>query len=226
MQELVFTDKDFRTTFSVQGTKYPNYVKKPMLCPRCGAYVDSTKVETKLFSMSADPHYGFVKYTCTHCKEPYIVAYEIDYEHKRTKFSAFFPCVSAEFENERLKNISPRFISYYNQAMRAELAGDIELAATGYRMSLECLVKDYAIRELGRDRNDVSRKSLYEAIGEYLGERDLISAADVVRILGNDYAHYERRYPEHDFPILKSYMEIFIRLIDTKIMIAHPPLGR
>lgn len=226
MQELVFTNKEFRTTFSVQGQAYPNHVNKPMLCPRCGAYVDSTKADTKLFSMSTDPHYGFVKYTCTHCKKPYIVAYEIDYEHKSTKFSAFFPSMSAEFENERLANVSPRFISYYNQAMRAELAGDIELAATGYRMSLECLVKDYAINELGRDRNEVSRKTLYEAIGEYLGERDLISTADVVRILGNDYTHYERRYPEHDFPILKSYMEIFIRLIDTKIMIAHPPLGR
>lgn len=226
MQELVFTAKDFRATFSAQGSNYPNNIEKPMLCPHCGAYVDSTKVDSKLFSMTEDPRYGFVKYTCTHCQKAYIVAFEVNFERKTAKFKAFFPSMSADFANERLGNVSPKFISYYNQAMRAELAGDTELAATGYRMSLECLVKDYAISELGKDRNEVSKKTLYEAIGEYLGERDLISAADVVRILGNDYAHYERRYPEHDFPILKSYLDIFIKMIDTKLMIAHPPLGR
>ena len=53
-----------------------------------------------------------------------------------------------------------------------------------------------------------------------------MNTADVIRILGNDYAHYERKYPEHDFELLKRYMDIFINLVETKILIAHPPVER
>ena len=100
------------------------------------------------------------------------------------------------------------------------------MAAIGYRHALECLVKDYAIIELKKDREEVVKKTLAEAIGEYLGEKELVATADVVRILGNDYAHYERKYPEHDFALLKNYMRIFIGLIETKFMISHPPVAR
>ncbi len=130
------------------------------------------------------------------------------------------------YQNQILESVSPRFISSYNQALRAEIRGDIELAAIGYRQALECLVKDYAINECGADKEKVVKTKLFDAISEYLGEKDLVSAADVVRILGNDYAHYERKYPQHDFELLKRYMEIFIKLAETKMLIAHPPVSR
>ena len=53
-----------------------------------------------------------------------------------------------------------------------------------------------------------------------------IKGADVVRILGNDFTHYERKYPEFDFKVLKKYMEISIQIIDTQLMINHPPVER
>ena len=98
-------------------------------------------------------------------------------------------------------------MTMYNQALQCEKNGNFELAAVGFRAALEILVKDYAIKELKIDSETVSGKTLFNAIGEYLDEKPLVTSADVIRILGNDYAHYERKYPEHDFEILKEYME-------------------
>ena len=114
----------------------------------------------------------------------------------------------------------------YNQALRSESKGDIELAAIGYRSALEILVKDYAINELGLSVDEVAKKPLCNAIGEYLDQENLVSAADVVRIFGNDYTHYQERYPDKDFNVLKSYMTIFMQLIITQYMIKHPPVSR
>ena len=61
--------------------------------------------------------------------------------------------------NDTLATISPRFIDMYNQALQSEYAGNIELAAIGYRASLEVLVKDFAINELHEPANNVEEKN-------------------------------------------------------------------
>jgi len=154
------------------------------------------------------------------------VIYEINHEKKIADFGAYYPQVSIKYENETIAAVSPRFIDMYNQALTSESLGNIELAAVGFRQALECLVKDFAIIELKRDRDEVIGKTLYSAIGDYFEETSFVSSADVVRILGNDYAHYDRKYPQLDFEILKRYMLIFINLVETKLLISHPPVQR
>lgn len=70
------------------------------------------------------------------------------------------------------------------------------------------------------------KKKLFDAISQYLNQPDLINTADVVRILGNDYTHYKRKYPQHDFELLKGYMDIFLKQIEVQYMINHPPVSR
>ena len=65
--------------------------------------------------------------------------------------------------------------------------------------------------------------SLYDAIGIYLTEVNLeTSAADVIRVLGNDYTHYQRKYNDIDFIVVKKYLEILIQQIDTKLLLMEP----
>lgn len=130
------------------------------------------------------------------------------------------------YANEKLAAISQRFIDMYNQALFAEFNQNYELAAIGFRSALEILVKDYAIQELGEPAETVAKQSLCNAIEKYLNLPDLVNTADVVRILGNDYTHYQRKYPEHDFALLKKYMEIFLSQIEVRYMINHPPVTR
>ena len=164
---------------------------------------------------------------CTHCNKYFVTANVFNIVNKTSYYAGSFPSSNVpEYKNERIVKISPRFISLYNQSLRAEHNGDIDLAGFGMRSALETLVKDYSVAILKIDENMVAKTSLCDCIGNYLGNKDLISTADVVRILGNDYVHAQKKYPEHDFEVLKNYMDIFISLIDVQLKIKFPPVER
>lgn len=216
-------------TFQKRGTTLDNSwgftYEKPSVCPYCGFGTDSTTTDKILWGFNNSDNILVVNTRCTNCGKQFIYASEIK-NKKEGIFATMYPQQNVVFHSDLIQSVSERFIDLYNQARDAENRGAIDLASFGYRASLEVLVKDYAINELHRSYDEVVKKSLCEAIVEYLEDDALIKSADVIRMLGNDYAHYERRYPEHDFAILKKYMEIFIHLVETKLMIAHPPVSR
>lgn len=209
----------------VLNSLYNFSYQKPDICPYCGLGTDAPIKETSFFTFDR----GLLLVAtcqCTACGKIFFFAC-----HKTEKDFAenvsIYPSLSfTPYENPILSKISERFISMYNQSLASEHAGNIELAAIGYRSALEILVKDYAISELGENKDRVSGKKLFDAIKDYLKQNELIATADVVRILGNDYTHYERKYPQHDFELLKKYMEIFLGQIELEYMIKHPPISR
>lgn len=209
---------------SVFGNYSGNY-KKPSICPYCGFGTDAPFSAKSPYSFNG--HQLFIAIcTCTACGKNFFFACE--YDAKKTEYDPMiYPAVAfTPYSNEILEKISPRFINLYNQALQSEFHKNVDLAAIGYRTALETLVKDYAVNELGQNPEEVSSKKLCAAIGMYLNQEELVKTADVVRILGNDYTHYERKHPEHDFKLLKSYMEIFLKQIEVQYMINHPPVSR
>ena len=56
--------------------------------------------------------------------------------------------------------------------------------------------------------------------------QQLINTADVVRLLANDKTHYQEKYKEYDIEVLKKFLDIFLKLIDTDYSINHPPVSR
>ena len=114
----------------------------------------------------------------------------------------------------------------YHEASKAEFDGNLDLAGCGYRNAMEILIKDYAINCLGEEKNKVVKKHLDEAIEEFLPNYKYKNVADVVRILGNDTTHYEKKYEEIDFSVLKQYLDIFIEVIDVEIKMKNPPVKR
>lgn len=206
------------------ASNFTGTYQKPATCPFCGFAIDATVLDRKCFSFNE--HYVITATCkCTSCGKTFFFASE--YQKDNSFSPTTIPAISfTPYENKRLESISDRFINMYNQALFSESAGNIELAAIGYRAALEILVKDFAINELKENADEVSRKTLCNAISEYLNQSDLVATADVVRILGNDYTHYQRKYPQHDFDLLKGYMEIFLKQIEVLYMIKHPPVGR
>lgn len=200
-----------------------NY-QKPATCPFCGYGVDASFEEKKTYSFN-EKYILAATCRCTSCGKTFFFASE--YKKDSIFTPVQIPTISfTPYKNERLANISERFINMYNQALQSEFVSNIDLAAIGYRSALEILVKDFAIHELGKKAEEVSKKNLCTAISEYLNQPDLVTTADVVRILGNDYTHYQRKYPQHDFELLKGYMEIFLKQIEVLYMIKHPPVER
>lgn len=123
---------------------------------------------------------------------------------------------------ESLEKISPRFVELYKQSFDAEQNSYFELAGSGYRNAIEVLIKDFAIQELKIPEKEACKKSLSQAIEAYLPSINASISADVMRVLGNDYTHYERKYKDIDFQVLKRYLQIFINSIDCEYLIRHP----
>lgn len=200
--------------------------EKPATCPYCGIGIDAP---------IRDPHYwnlgeGYLLSaagTCTACHKSFVFgAFHETNDSGIAKNVFIYPSVAYEkFQSENISQFSSRFIDVYNQSLLAEFNGSIDIAAIGFRTSLEILIKDFAINVLGDDASEVSKLKLIGAISKYLSG-DLAASADVIRILGNDYTHYQKKYPDMDFVILKKYMEIFIKQIEVSYMIKNPPVTR
>lgn len=225
MQIIAYSSPKCNDVFNTSNSAFRFAIQKPRFCPVCRLPQEGKQVDFKLWSLGGTQYYGTVMYECTSCGKQYLVTYNIDLSDSSGVFGAFHPPVASSYDNEILKVTSPRFIEIYNQALHSEDVGDFDIAAIGFRLALECLVKDYAIKHLNKPTEEVSKKTLADAIGDYL-ETDLVKAADVVRILGNDYAHYERKHADLDYALLKRYLNIFIQLVETKVMLANPPVSR
>ena len=225
--EQVFTNKSYGIEFGITINGLDDFkIPKPLWCPYCSAFEDGVKIRSLLQERGEKKALGIVVYECTHCKNFYAVHYEIDRAQKAALFGGLYPERAITYENSVIEQCSPRFINLYSQALTSVAHGDIEIAAVGMRSALEVLVKDYALNELKKPIDEIRKKSLCDAVGDYLDQKDLVAAADVVRILGNDYTHYERKYPQLDFELLEKYMDIFIKLVETKLLLAHPPVSR
>ncbi len=214
---------------AVNGTCYFGFpYQKPSTCPFCGIETDATTMVVNQINYKANSWLYAVAYKCTHCQKRFCGLFEKvkNADKEELQYIEVLPRPAGKELHPGLGVISPRFVEVHKEAEGAEQFGFLDLAAIGYRKALEILVKDYAITMLGKSKEEVEKKKLEVAIGTYLQQKDLLKTADVVRILGNDRTHYKEKYPEHEFPTLKRYYEIFLQLIITQYEIANPPVER
>lgn len=222
MNKFLKPGSDFSNSDSYKNIKY----EKPSVCPHCGFGTDAVRTATATWNYFNKSALLLQTCKCTSCDKLFFFASCKEEGASTAKLICILPNTEPVYKDEILEKISPRFVDIYNQALRAENRKDIELAATGYRSAMEILIKDYAINELKEPKEQVTSHNLNNAIGKYLKQEELVNSADVIRILGNDFTHYDRKYPEHDFDMLKNYMDIFITLILANFKAKHPPIGR
>lgn len=198
----------------------------PLECPYCGKVIEFTqKGRTGLNIDSDNIFYIFLLYSKC-CNKNSIASYIYNFENKNMTFLSMYPNPKPSVLPDSIHVLSPRFITLYADSEYAYSKNMFELAGSGFRNALEILIKDFAINELNEDSKEVSKKSLFDAIESYLPDPKLKKAADVVRILGNDYTHYDRKYNQYDIDLLKVYLDIFIKRIDAEYLMSHPPVAR
>lgn len=192
----------------------------PVECPHCGAFSTPQIVSYSSFSYSGMKVWTFIFHNDC-CDKKSFAVYKI--QDKEAEFLGILPPVRKlpQLPTSMLE-ISPRFVNLYSQSFNAEQNSYFELAGSGYRNAIEVLIKDFAINELNCSTKEVCKKSLSQAIEEYLPNINASISADVMRALGNDYTHYERKYEDVDFQVLKRYLQIFINSIDCEYLIRHP----
>ena len=167
----------------------------PLECPHCGAYgVPDIVTSTHVVYGSSVYHILILEHSC--CDKISQAIYRV------------------KDESGELLSLLPQIIK------RGDFPNSIMKISPHY--ALEVLIKDYAISVLHEPEKEVISCSLSKAIQKYLSEVKLSQSADVVRILGNDHTHYERKYDDIDFQILKKYLKIFVDSIDCEYLIRNP----
>ncbi len=195
----------------------------PIICPHCGICIEPTFI-SKAYNLFGPEQIATLIFKGNCCDQLSFATYKVNLQNKTYELLSVYPPTKPIIFDEAIQQISPRFIESYNQAYSAEILNHFELAGAGYRNALEILIKDYAINILKKDNTEVSKKKLYAAIAEYVPEHT-ISAADVVRLLGNDFTHYERKYDHLGLNELKSYLEIYILAVKLEYKKKNPPIS-
>lgn len=197
------------------------YFDIPTICPHCNAFVQPKIVDNRLLTFNKDNCLLIIVFKGECCNNSFYGTYS--YSNNNATLLDIYPHLKSISLPEKIKQLSPRFTNLYEQSYTAEQNNHIELAGSGYRNAIEVLIKDFAIKKLNAPKKDVCNMKLYDAIGSFLKEVNIdTSAADVVRVLGNDYTHYQRKYDDIDFIVVKKYLEIFIQQVETKLLLMEP----
>jgi hypothetical protein len=198
-------------------------------CPHCGAFTQPYERAAAVLKLDGD-YLIAVAFDVKCCSKNILSAYRADAlpntsvgQTQPTEYLCTYPNTFAAKVPAVVEEFSPRFAKLYNQCFTAEHLGHFELAASGYRNAMEILVKDYAIVKLDKPASEVSAKSLYGAIKEYMPSALLSNGANVVRIVGNDKTHYLDAHPDYTFENLKSYVEAFLHVMNATIMLTDFP---
>lgn len=185
----------------------------PKKCPHCSnaISVDMRKMET--FPYTQNKNVDILLHNCPNCFKYFIACHLRNKKENTNEFISSYPNFVEHQHPEIVTKFSPRFVDIFKQAHIAEQMNHLELAGTGYRMALEILVKDFLISEYPHEKDKVEKMTLYECIKNYFNELESAAPSHVVRILGNDYAHYTQKYNEVQFNEIKYYLKfLFLTL--------------
>jgi endogenous inhibitor of DNA gyrase (YacG/DUF329 family) len=148
----------------VSSYKYDNEVAITLRCPYCSkiSFTNGNKFESR-------NQYGGSNFTCD-CKPLY----------PPMKFKNEFPI--------KIQELSPKFVTIYEQAMQAKLDGYNEICGMGFRKAAEQLVYDYLLNFQKENEAKLNKNRFIDNLRLLDNEHAKISA-NVVRIAGNSEVH-------------------------------------
>ena len=202
----------------------------PDLCPNCGVSNNPTNRIEGFFNSGNSCILALLSHRCPSCGKYHWTLQNL-YGNKQDPEMLFvYPSVQLTSMDSKIVSLSPRFEKMYHSAERSENIGDYDLAGMGYRAALEILIKDYAVQFTNESKDKIAGYKLNDAIAHfYKNEQTAQVSADVVRIYGNDYAHWDQPdqfNSEEILTQLKAYLRIFTSWIGYQLMIANPPVSR
>jgi hypothetical protein len=112
--------------------------------------------------------------------------------------------------------ISKDFMTIYNQSYFAEQNGLSEICGVGYRKSIEFLIKDYSILKFPDKEETIKNIFLGKCIEDYVNDDKIKSVAKRAVWLGNDEAHFVRKWEGKNLEDLKKLIELTVRWIEIE----------
>lgn len=192
--------------------------RKSVKCPFCGVI----NIPEYLFLKNVERSDFLNVFTqCTNptCRNMFITQFSTVGVRKPV-FTKILPTALPEkrtFSNI-ISELSPNFCEIYNQAYIAEQTNLMQICGTGYRKSLEFLIKDYLISTLPADQHEaIKNKFLNNCIRDNISNINIKTVASRAVWLGNDETHYTRKWEDKDINDLKSIIELTLHWIESEI---------
>lgn len=113
-----------------------------------------------------------------------------------------------------IQDISPNFITIYNESFAAEQKNLFEICGIGYRKALEFLIKDYAIQNDESKKDKIKKEYLGKCIEVYIKDSKIKSVAKRAAWLGNDQTHYVRKWEGKNLNDLKKLIDLTLHWME------------
>ena len=205
-----------RNTFILD---YPS----PDSCPSCHTALDPQLLSAYYVKQSNNLPRVFITFFCPKCNRAFLGQYSgkwnsfsnVNFQLDTLIPDGFLP---RNF-SPNISELSPNFVSIYNQAFNAEVAGLDRICGMGYRKALEFLIKDFAIHEHPEKQDDIEQASLGKCIDNYIDSSRITALAKASAWLGNDETHYIKRHPDYSIDDLKPFIDSVVSFIDSELTV-------
>lgn len=127
-------------------------------------------------------------------------------------FDTHITCFSDEIDE-----LSPKFISIYNQSELAEAQHLDEICGMGYRRALEFLVDAYIKHKENIDT--IPEKNLQQKIQNHIDNDAVRVLAERATWLGNDTVHIENKHPDRTITDMKNFIMQICKWVDFELSV-------
>lgn len=199
-------------------------IQIPKTCPLCG--IGNNPTTHEVGRLEIQEGYVFtLHHRCPACKKYHMTNQEYLNQDDKTTMILVYPNKVVIDIDDLFIEHAPRFVEFYSEAVEAEKMGLENIAGTGYRSAIECLIKDYALAFELDDKEYLSDPKLTfnNAIDRYVKNDDLLKGAlHFIRTVGNGYTHWNKS-TSISLPQLKNYVDIIIQIFKSKFMMKFLP---
>jgi hypothetical protein len=117
-----------------------------------------------------------------------------------------------------IAKVSPQYVTIRQQVAAAEANGLDQLVGIGLRKALEFLIKDFAISEHPEKEHEIKKEWLGSCIEKYILDVKVKQCANRATWLGNDQAHYIKKWESKDVSDLKTLVTLTVNWIHNHLM--------
>ena len=122
---------------------------------------------------------------------------------------------STEFP-DLIKEVSPSFVSIYEEAEEARHLGLHQIAGPGFRKAFEFLIKDYAKSLKPDEKERIEKMFSGKIVDEFISDPRIQAMAKRALWLGNDETHYLKIWGNHDINDLQILIKLTINWIEIE----------
>ncbi|MFA6111257.1 MAG: hypothetical protein WDA75_21075 [Candidatus Latescibacterota bacterium] len=198
--------------------------QNPESCPLCHRTIMPLRYKGFLDNDKQDTFDGDISlqivFRCPHskCRGIFIGLYCLDlYSQRHYNLVGSRPWNNiAEKHSSFIESVSKDFVIIYNQSSAAEQQGLGVICGTGYRKSLEFLIKDYLIKKNPKKEKEIKKSFLGPLVEKEINNQNIKVVAKRAVWLGNDETHYERKWEGKDVQDLKMLIDLTVKWIETE----------